>query len=820
MIASITLEDQRGRRSVSPADFPLSLGGADADIHLPGVVAGEPAAWLGMSEHELFIEVKGEAGHTSDRLTCNGVPVATSQWLHSGDVLRFAAARIAVEIRGGEAHLTIGPAARRRVSERPDPVAHPGDPDAAPAISTGAESPVRIIHPVEFRPARAGGSTRQQPRVRWTTVILAATVTMLAAVAWFAATARSVVIEIDPEPERMMFATGWSGVRLGERYLVRKGHYTLTAARDGYHDLEVSVEIGAERQQLHRFVLELLPGRLAIDTGKVAGAEVIIDGEPAGVTPLEPLELSPGEHEVRVVAERYAETVETIAIEGGGTLQTLSVDLASRAAAIGFSSRPAGATVSVDGNRVGVTPMTAELLEGKHRIAYSLGGHKPHEYTLRVEAGSPQDLPRVELRPLDGTVVLSSTPAGAAVTVDGTYRGETPLELALPPGRDHALRLTKPGHAAASRQVRVDSGKRLEMTMPLEVIEGDVEIAATPADARLYINGEAHGPAVAHLRLPAVPHEIAIRKEGYETYRATIMPRPGFPQAIEVTLETIEQARALPQRFETPQGQELILIQGGTFTMGAPRREPGRRANESLRQVKISRPFYISARVVTNSEFRRFRPAHESGLAGSLSLDADDYPVVQVTWEDAALYCNWLSEQASLPPAYAVRDGQVMMVRPPTGGYRLPSEAEWAWVGRYDDGPQPDKYPWGDSLPVAAGAGNYADQSAGGLLSRVIPNYDDSFPASAPVDSFQPNGFGLYNIGGNVAEWMHDIYAIYPSGTTTVEIDPLGPDEGELHVIRGSSWMDASISELRLTYRDYGKKARPDVGFRIVRYAE
>jgi formylglycine-generating enzyme required for sulfatase activity len=464
--------------------------------------------------------------------------------------------------------------------------------------------------------------------------------------------------------------------------------------------------------------------------------------------------------------------------------------------------------------------MTAELLEGKHRIAYRLTGHKPHDYSLLVEAGRPQELPRVELRPVDGTIALSSTPAGAAVTVDGTYRGETPLDLALPPGRDHAIRVSKPGHESASRQLRVGSGERRAISMELEVIEGEVEIAATPADAELLINGEARGRAVASLRLPAIAHEIEIRKEGYVTYQTTITPRPGFPQAIRVALETIEQARALPVRVESPQEQGLILIQGGRFEMGAPRREPGRRANESLREVSLTRSFYISAQVVTNAEFDRFRLTHESGVAGSFSLDADDYPVVQVTWEEAARYCNWLSKQASLPPAYAESDGVVIAVRPLTGGYRLPSEAEWAWVARYDDGPQPEKYPWGDALPVAPGSGNYADGSADELLARVIPNYDDSFPATAPVGSFQPNAFGLYNIGGNVAEWVHDIYAIYPSGASTVAIDPRGPDEGELHVIRGSSWMDSSISELRLTYRDYGKKARPDVGFRIARYAE
>ena len=162
----------------------------------------------------------------------------------------------------------------------------------------------------------------------------------------------------------------------------------------------------------------------------------------------------------------------------------------------------------------------------------------------------------------------------------------------------------------------------------------------------------------------------------------------------------------------------------------------------------------------------------------------------------------------------------MVAVVPLTTGYRLPTEAEWAWAARYPDGQTAIKYPWGDSLPVAPDAGNFADQAAGDLLSTTLDGYNDDYPVTAPVDSFEPNALGLFNMGGNVAEWVHDVYAVYGSGRGVVEVDPVGPEEGELHVIRGSSWMDASISELRLTFRDYGNDGRSDVGFRIARYAD
>jgi formylglycine-generating enzyme required for sulfatase activity len=202
-----------------------------------------------------------------------------------------------------------------------------------------------------------------------------------------------------------------------------------------------------------------------------------------------------------------------------------------------------------------------------------------------------------------------------------------------------------------------------------------------------------------------------------------------------------------------------------------------------------------------------------------LNLEIDHHPVVRVTWADAARYCNWLNQKESLPPAYQSRGGKLVAVVPPTVGYRLPTEAEWVRVARYPAGEAGRKYPWGDSLPVAANSGNYADASARGLVPTTLPQYDDSYPATAPAEGFAPNPLGFFNLGGNVAEWMHDYYTIYPS-EAGIERDPLGPREGELYAIRGSSWMDGSVTELRLSYRDYGNKPRPDLGFRIARYAE
>ena len=85
------------------------------------------------------------------------------------------------------------------------------------------------------------------------------------------------------------------------------------------------------------------------------------------------------------------------------------------------------------------------------------------------------------------------------------------------------------------------------------------------------------------------------------------------------------------------------------------------------------------------------------------------------------------------------------------------------------------------------------------------------------VGLLKPNAFGLYDMHGNVAEWIHDFYASGEGSSTT---STLGPTSGEYHVISGSSWMHGTITDLRLAFRDYGVEGRRDVGFRVARFIE
>jgi formylglycine-generating enzyme required for sulfatase activity len=263
-----------------------------------------------------------------------------------------------------------------------------------------------------------------------------------------------------------------------------------------------------------------------------------------------------------------------------------------------------------------------------------------------------------------------------------------------------------------------------------------------------------------------------------------------------------------------------VLVAGGRFTMGSSRREPGRRSNETERNVVLKRPFYLSRYQVTNKDFRAFRAEHASGIFKDESLDLDRQPAVNLNWQDAAAFCNWLSERDKLPPAFERRGERLELIEPATTGYRLPTEAEWEFAARFDGAGATRKYPWGDGLPVPQRAGNWGDATAIYLTPVTITGYNDGHRVAAAVGSYPANPLGLFDLGGNVHEWTSDRYSIYVVGPDHVATDPVGPRAGDNYVIRGAGWLTGKVADLRNAARDSGFSGRPDIGFRIARYAE
>ena len=259
----------------------------------------------------------------------------------------------------------------------------------------------------------------------------------------------------------------------------------------------------------------------------------------------------------------------------------------------------------------------------------------------------------------------------------------------------------------------------------------------------------------------------------------------------------------LPKEITNTIGMSLAFVPAGEFTMGntaaaieAIRRMPLRWKgppgldDTPAHRVHIRSPFYIGKYEVTNAQFRRFRPDHDSTHFLGHTLTGDRQPVALVSWTDAHAFCRWMSRLEGRP-------------------YALPTEAEWEYACRAGTKPL---YHWGDAVDPARL--NYADRSAPFAWRRRMA--DDGHAVSAPVGSYPANPFGIHDLLGNVWEWCADWYDVSYYQRSPRD-DPSGPTQGVLRVCRGGGW-DAFPVDARSGNR--GKWFPDDrymaVGFRVV----
>ena len=617
--------------------------------------------------------------------------------------------------------------------------------------------------------------------------------------------------------------------KIGGRYLLRSGEYEISIQNEGYVSMSNETLIIDENESQDRmFDLSRLPGKIVFTTNPGVDFDLYVDDSEVSKATPETF-VSAGNRKIELRFDRYFPIEKEIFVNGKGEIQEYSFDLDPSWADVSISTEPVDVGIFNGNERLGNTPSTIQLIQGKNTLSLRKSGYKDYEIQLDIVAQDSVSLESLILSRLDVPLEIISEPEGASININDEYRGLTPIEIMLEPLVEHKILISKPGYKDINNQLRLDTieslsskGKNSEvLDYFLEEILGQVSFVGTDG-AKVYRSDDLIGVIPFNIEMISEEQILKVKKDGLVTQEIKMTPNPNYPQKIEVKLLNEEQTvlAAIPKTLKTSQSQEMKLILPGSFVMGTPRRSQGRLSNENERLVEITKPFYIGTKEVTNNEFRAFKPKHTSGAEMFRELSNGMHPTVMVTWSDAAAYCNWLSEKESLVPAYENIDGQYKLKQPITNGYRLPTEAEWEWVSRYNGGGGEQRYPWGDSMPPIEESGNYADESTESLLTNVLKDYWDGYPVTAPSGRFYPNKIGIYDLGGNVAEWVSDYYAVPTRQLRLVEKDPSGPADGTARVIKGSSWRDSSLTKLRFAYRDYGTQGRLDVGFRIARYTD
>ena len=241
----------------------------------------------------------------------------------------------------------------------------------------------------------------------------------------------------------------------------------------------------------------------------------------------------------------------------------------------------------------------------------------------------------------------------------------------------------------------------------------------------------------------------------------------------------------------------FVRIPAGSFTMGSPVRERGRHSNEKQVLVEISRPFEIMTTEVTQAQYVMVMGKNPSAFKGtkycnnydSVKDMCPDHPVEQVSWHGVQAFIKKLNQLKGLKDCYGRPSDR-------KGCYRLPTEAEWEYSARAGT---TTAYFFGDMFQI----GDYAVYK------------ENSRRQTQRVGSKSPNPWGLYDMSGNVSEWVRDVYTIRLPG----EKDPLVTySYSSRRVFRGGSW-DNDPRNLRSADRLGVKRSRryDDVGFRLVR---
>lgn len=222
-------------------------------------------------------------------------------------------------------------------------------------------------------------------------------------------------------------------------------------------------------------------------------------------------------------------------------------------------------------------------------------------------------------------------------------------------------------------------------------------------------------------------------------------------------------------------GAKFVLIPAGTFMMGSPENEHERLDNETLHQVTISRSFYMQTTPVTRVQWQRVMGTKPWGC----SSGGYDCPVERVSWSDVQDFIGSLNGQERTDKYY----------------YRLPTEAEWEYAARAGT---TTRFHSGDNDDDLSHVGWYGGNSE----------------SPHPVGQKTPNAWGLYDMHGNVWEWVHDLYGVYPSGSVT---DPGGSISGLKRVARGGAWIySASSCRSAVRRREDPGYRLDDMGFRLL----
>jgi len=465
-----------------------------------------------------------------------------------------------------------------------------------------------------------------------------------------------------------------------------------------------------------------------------------------------------------------------------------------------INSEPNQASVFLNNVEVGVTPLSVNLNTTSNNILIKKSEYKDNNIDYIVKNNNSDQI-IIKLIEDEDLINIKSIPSQASLFFNENYIGISPLKFKI---QDKGiLKIKKYGYVDDIINITKDT-KELNIALTEDLSE--VFISSDPP-SDVFLNDEYIGKTPFTKKIQKIKHKISFKSKGFRTLNESFEPTKD-KQNITKKLLTVKEASLLENKkySRTSIDGEIILFEPGSFLMGSSKIESRRDINEIMRSVKITKHFYISKNLITEEQYSLFKRSSKSNL-----------PINNISWIDAAKFCNWLSSKEGFENFYEIKNDQIISFNMDSKGYRLPTEAEWEYVAKSNT-PEKYIYSWGSDRKINKLVGNIADVSTQGILSNFIDDYDDGYDERSPVGSFRSNQNDINDLTGNLSEWVNDFYSVEFVQQSKVFQDYIGPLAGTSHVIKGSNYYSSTPLQLGLSYRTYGNEPNDLVGFRIARW--
>ena len=775
-------------------------------------------------EHLFFQPVKENSSNT---IFHNDEIIKKSVWLKSGDTLQIKNRIINYNVSGDRIRIVIS-----KIPEAPV-IIPPAQKEIS--INTAGNKYEKATH--------VQNEVHKADKVKKNKLIPFAFI-ILILIFFFVIFAKSTEIKIFPEPDNMSLKGFFPVIKLDERYLLINGKYTLEARKQGYRTLNKMLSINSNDMEFS-FIMNENPGIIQFDIEPEDNNKIYVNEHLLSQSlqsdiksSLPKYEVEKGEHVIKVVNPRYKIYEEKINVIGKNKQQQYKINLQPDWGIVKFESSEKESKVIIYAKNNKEMPAFSstintieeiELISGEYTIHVSKEKYKDKIESFTIKAEEHLILKPFELEAEDGILNLTSIPSQSLIRIDGQYSGKTPQTLKLNPYKSHTIELSLSGHKTIKKTIIVEPEEIINEAIKLQTNSALVFITVSPKQANLYIDGIKQKENSGKFYLTSNNHILRVKSKGYKEQIKKINIS-SYNKNISFVLEKYQLNKGKSTKknnkivavknnnYVNSINQTMLLVKPAIFKMGSKKSEAGRSSNEREHSVQLNYAYYLSEKEISNKQYRQFDKRHNSGSSANETLNSDAQPVVNVSWQNAARFANWLSKKESLEAYYEEENGKLIPVDADgtNKGYRLPFEAEWVLAAR---GKSRKKYPWNGTYPPLSVSGNFADESASMHIANTIIAYNDKYSVSAPIGSYAKNETGFYDLGGNVSEWCQDFYSPSSgiSGNKTL-LNPGGPKKGTHRVVRDASWRDASIKELRLSYRSYSKKKTNDIGFRIARY--